>query len=103
MGADGVRPRKDHRYVVEWEFEATVLTHWFAPLTSGSKRRLPAGMEFIVTADPPETVTAISACPVLAKHWEAVFVDEQERTADKYGGYSIVIPLDDLEVHCSRQ
>jgi hypothetical protein len=32
-----------------------------------------------------------------------LLVDEQERTADKYGGYSLVIPFERLETHCSRR
>jgi hypothetical protein len=35
--------------------------------------------------------------------WEMLLVDEQERTADKYGGYSLVIPFERLETHCSRR
>ena len=97
------QPSRGDRYVVNSEFEAIVLTQWFSPFTGGSERQLPAGIEFIVVADPPETATAISARPVLPERWEVLLVDEQERTAEKYAGYSLVISLDFLKAYCSRQ
>jgi hypothetical protein len=103
MRLSGEQPRQGHRYVVNSEFEAIVLTQWLAPFTGGSKRLLPAGMEFIVLHDPPEMATAISARPVPPEHWEALLVNEKERTAEKYDGYAIVISFDCLEAHCSRQ
>lgn len=95
-------PKQGDRYVVVTEFTAAVLTHWFAPRTGGDRRPLPAGLEFIVAADPPPNATAISCRPDPAARWETLLVNEQERTDALYGGYPLVIPFADLAANCSR-
>jgi hypothetical protein len=74
-----------------------------APFTDGSEKLLPAGLEFVVAADPAPTASAVTAKPEPSDQWEPLLVDKQERTAEKYGGYSLVIPLERLETHCSRR
>jgi hypothetical protein len=96
------QPKLDDHYIVNSEFEAMVLTHWLGPFTGGAKRLIPVGLEFTVIADPPEMVAAISVRPVPPERWEAFLVDQQDRSAEKYGGYSHVIPRDQLGAHCSR-
>ena len=96
-------PRAGYRYVVTTAFEAIVLTQWFGPFTGGSEKLIPAGLEFVVAADPPATATAITAKPDPSDRWEALLVDGQERTAEKYDGYSLVIPFERLETNCSRR
>jgi hypothetical protein len=92
------RARKGDRYLVTAEFEAVVLTQWFAPFTGGDRRLLPVGLEFMVSADPPKVATAVSAELDPAGKWE-----EKDRTNEKYGGCSLVIPFDDLAIYCSRR
>src|SRR5579864_6053731 len=95
------QPRLDDHYIVNSEFEAIVLTHWLGPFTGGAKRLIPVGLEFTVIAGPPEAA-AISVRPAPPERWEALLVDQQDRSAEKYGGYSLVIPWDRLRAHCSR-
>jgi hypothetical protein len=95
-------PKKGDRYVVTTAFQAIVLTHWFAPFTGGSEKLLPAGLEFIVEADPPPTATAVVAKPDPYQRWETILVDDQDRLAEKYGGGSLIIQLARLVTHCSR-
>jgi len=96
-------PRRGDRYVVTAEFQAIMLTHWFAPFTGGGSRPIPVGLEFIVTVDPPAKATAVNGQPHPSDVWEKMLVDERERTAEKYGGYSVSIPLTDLATHCPRR
>jgi len=96
-------PRKGDRYVVLKEFEAIVQTQWFAPFSGGDYRLLPAGLEFVVTADPPPVATAVGCKPEPFERWEAVLVEESDRTDELYGGYSVVIPFKYLATHCARQ
>jgi len=56
-------PTRGDRSVVTAEFQAIVLTHWFAPFTGGGWRRIPVGLEFVVTADPPAKATAVNGQP----------------------------------------
>jgi hypothetical protein len=52
--------------------------------------------------DPPATATAISADVESPKRWEALLVPEKDRTAERYTGYYLVIPFNDVAAHCTR-
>ncbi len=100
--ADDAPPQEGARYVVLSEFEAGVLTHWLAPYTGGSRRSLPAGLEFVILMEPPPQATAVGAKPDPYERWETVLVEEGDRSAEKYGGCSLSISLADLKAHCAR-
>ena len=100
---DDVPPQEGDCYVVLTEFEAGVLTHWLAPYTGGSPRRLPVGLEFVVLMEPPPQATAVGARPDPYERWETVLVAEGDRSAEKYGGYSLSISLAHLKAHCARR
>ena len=95
------KPRAGDRFVVQEPFEAIVAVHWRAPFTSGCDRTLQEGLEFTVLIDPPPEATAIAAQPSDVGRWESELVPEEDRTADKYGGYSLVISFDNLLRHCA--
>jgi hypothetical protein len=97
-----VPPRRGYRYRITTEFEAIVLTQWLAPFTDGYDKTLPLGLEFIVVTDPPSGATAVAAKPDPYKKWESVLVDVKDTQAEKYDGYSLVIPIDRLVSHCFR-
>ncbi|QEX15585.1 hypothetical protein FRZ44_08720 [Hypericibacter terrae] len=99
----GAPPQKGDRYVVLSEFEAGVLTHWLAPYTGGSSRSLPVGLEFVILMEPPSQATAVGAKPDPYERWETVLLEEGDRGAEKYGGYSLSISLSDLKAHCARR
>ena len=95
-------PKAGERYIIREPFEAGVLTHWRAPFTGGSQRVLPRGLEFRVAFDPSEVANAVSAEPTSPQDWEPVLVEETDRSADKYAGYSLVIQFEDLSAYCDR-
>jgi hypothetical protein len=94
--------RKGDVYEVMRPFEALVLTTWFAPFTGGDKRTLPVGLRFCLSIDPPSGATAVSADVEHAKRWEQKLVSIEERTADKYSGYYLVIPFDQVGNNCTK-
>jgi hypothetical protein len=75
------------------EIDAIALTHWFAPFTGGFECRIPADTVLVVLDDPPPHATGVGCRPVNYEELEAVLVPEEDRTAPKYGGYSISIKL----------
>lgn len=89
------------RYVVTTAFEAIVLTQWFAPFTGGYEKLIPVDLECTVAAGQPAAATAIAAKPDPSDRWEMLLVDERDRTADKYGGYYLIITFARLKTHCS--
>ncbi len=96
------RPKKGERYVVKIGFDAYVLTSWRAPFTGGKEACLPNGLEFTISDDPPAEATAVAALPLPYDQWELLLVDEQDRAAEKYGGYYLVVSFDALAEKCSR-
>lgn len=96
------RPDVGERYRVNIAFEANVLTHWHVPFTGGHKRLLPVGLEFVIDVPPPPSAMGAGAKPDPYDSWERQLVDDTDRTADKYGGYSLVVPFELLESNCSR-
>ncbi|MGN6516084.1 MAG: hypothetical protein ACTHLR_09620 [Rhizomicrobium sp.] len=73
---------------------------WRAPFTGGHEKTLPSGLRFVVTDDSPSTATAISADPYPASKWEVELVEAEDRSAEKYGGYYLVIPFGDVTKNC---
>jgi hypothetical protein len=100
---DNHRPKDGSRYVVTTEFEAIVMTQWFAPFTGGYRRLLPVGLDFVVWGDPPSTATAVGARPVPYDRWQAVLVDAADINDELYGGYTLSITFDQLNEHCLLQ
>ena len=96
------RPQKGDKFKVTEAFEGHVLTMWKAPFTGGDKREIPAGLEFVVAFDPPDTATAANVDAVPYAVWETVLVSEEDRAKPKYNGYYLIIPFDQIEAHCIR-
>jgi hypothetical protein len=96
------RPKSGCRYRVTTGFETSILTHWRAPFTGSGKAFLPVGLELVVKVDAPETASAVLADTVTPEQWETVLVDEQDRTAEKYNGYTLVVSFECLKRHCAR-
>ena len=98
---NAVEPRLGDMYRIDHAFEALVMTHFAAPFTGGGKCILPAGLTFVVAQMPIETATGFYADPVERDAWENKLVPEQDCSADRYTGYSLVISKLDLSSHCS--
>jgi hypothetical protein len=94
--------KQGDKFKVVSPFSAGVLTTWAAPFTGGDRKTLPVGLEFVVAANPPATATAISADVEAPKKWEELLVDREERTAERYTGYYLVIPFNDVATYCER-
>lgn len=58
---------------------------------------LTAGTRVRVETDPREAEPlGVWAIPLDEKHWEAILVPLDDRTADKYAGYSIALSTEQL-------
>lgn len=101
--ADQTGPRKGEVYRVEQAFTGLVLTSWRAPFTGGGEKILPVGLRFEVTRDPPPGATGISANPQPYSEWEQRLVNADDREAEKYGGYSLVVTFEQMRRHCVRE
>ena len=96
------RPRKGDRYVVTSACPAIVLVQFFAPFTGGEERVLPPGLRFVLDHDPGRTATGVGAKPEPYEAWEAKLVPDEDRAAEKYAGYHLVIRLSDLATLCEK-
>jgi hypothetical protein len=94
------RPKKGDRYLVRTSFAGYVLTQWRAPFTDGSEQTFPARLEFVVMHDPPENAAGVAAHPDPYAVWETKLVMSDERQAEKYAGYYVVVTFDALNEHC---
>jgi hypothetical protein len=72
-----------------------VLVHWQAPLTSDLTARMTAGEVVTVVNAPPPTAELVRCRPLEYAAFEREHVPE--RDAGKYGGYTILVPLSDIE------
>jgi hypothetical protein len=93
-------PRTGDRYVVREGFNAHVLTQWRAPFTGGSQQILPVGLEFVIDHDPMPKSKGIAARPDPYDVWERELVSQEDREAEKYGGYYLVVLYELLDAHC---
>jgi hypothetical protein len=84
------------RYRALEELEVFAMTHWRAPFTGGHEATLPSGEIFTVRYDPPEGATAAVCDPERYDELHALLIPEEDRDAQKYGGYSLSISLADI-------
>lgn len=92
--------RKGQRFRTRVDTEVNYLTHWMAPFTGGGKGILPAGTILTVTLDPPPGVKGAGCDPENREAIEAILIPEAERSAPKYGGFTIVVAQDWLRNQC---
>ena len=93
--------RAGQRYRADSDLEIIALTHWRAPFTGGHEVIFPKGEIFKVSYDPQENATAAS-CD--AERYDALherFIPPEDRQADKYDGYSLVIPFELIRAKAS--
>jgi hypothetical protein len=72
------------------------MTHWRAPFTGGDTAVLPAGTVVVARFDQLPNVPGFSCVPENAETLERDLVREEDRRAEKYGGYSLSFVLDDI-------
>ena len=95
-------PKDGDRYVVAEGFECIVTVQFFAPMTGGSTRVLPPGLEFAISGDPIHDAQAVSAKPIDQERWEPELVSENGRGNKKYGGYALIVMKPDLAARCTK-
>jgi hypothetical protein len=91
--------REGQRYRALRDLEVAALTHWRAPFTGGFEVTLPAGEIFIIANDPPASATAVYCTPERYEELHSVFIPEEDRNAETYAGYSLVIDLGVIRQH----
>ena len=96
------RPTKGERYRVTTPFTALVLIQWRAPMTTGGKKELPVGLEFMIDADPRPTAKGAWALPDPYDVWEKRLVSQTDWDDEKYNGYYLDVAFDDLAQNCIR-
>jgi hypothetical protein len=94
--------RKEQRYRALRNLEVGVLTHYRAPFTGGVRAVLPAGEIFTVALDPPPHAVGASCNPQRYEALHEELVPEEDRTAQNYSGYSLIIEFDSIERDCER-
>jgi hypothetical protein len=94
--------KKGTRFRATTDFPAICLTHWMAPFTGGYSVVVPAGEILVVPEDPPSFATGVALVPERYDHFLQVFVPPEDRNAEKFGGYSLAVPFDDLQKSCAR-
>jgi hypothetical protein len=90
------RPHGGQRYQSTSELSASGLTHWRAPFTGGFQCALPAGTVLVVVDDPLAHATAAGCRPERYAEFEEVLVPIEDRSHEKYDGYTLVIELDEF-------
>lgn len=83
--------RKGDRFLALTELQAKGLTHWRAPFTGGFECNVPKGTILVAVHDSAPISTGFGVEPENYEELEKQLVPEEDRTAEKYGGYSFVI------------
>lgn len=91
-------PRDGEVYIAVGDFNVSFLTHWRAPFTGGGEGVLPGGTRIYVHVSDPEPI-AVYANAENATELEFALVPNEDRLAEKYTGYSLVISTEDLNRH----
>ena len=82
------------------DLDVICLTHWRAPFTGGHRVVIPTGAEFQITYDPVEHATGVACSPVDYDQLHEVFVPPDERSAEGYDGYSLVVDITSIQRDC---
>ena len=88
--------RRGERFVAREDVDLRVVTYWDAPYTGGHSARLPRGTVVVASEDQIPDVPGFGCVPEDYEGLEPVLVPDGDRTAEKYGGYSLSFTLDDI-------
>jgi hypothetical protein len=89
--------KKGERFQVIEDCEVRVMTHWRAPFTGGHKSQIPAGTVLVADMDQGTNAPGFYLVPEDYEHFQAGLVPHEERTSEKYDGYSLSFQLDDID------
>ncbi|MDM4771333.1 hypothetical protein [Solimonas sp. SE-A11] len=91
--------KKGARFLLTSPIPASALTHWHAPFTGGHKVTIPAGTIIVVDIDQAEGAPGVSCIPENYEELHTALIPEEDRRAEKYGGFSLVVLLADMRAH----
>ncbi len=80
--------RKGTRFEALADIQARGLIHWKAPLTTGFRCVIPKGTVLVAFGDFAPFSLGFSRVPEDSVGFERMFVPEEHRKDDRYGGYS---------------
>lgn len=90
-------PRDGEVFEAGRELDVDFITHWAAPFTGGGTGRLAAGERVRVQVGAQEAEPiGVYATPLDDGRFERAWVPEAERTAPRYTGFSLYIPVQKL-------
>jgi hypothetical protein len=90
------RVKKGDRFVAAEDFSTGVLTQWRAPFTGGSDAIVPRGTVLVAVDDQKEDRPGFACLPERYEEMEMLLVPEEDRTAEKYAGYYLVLESADI-------
>jgi hypothetical protein len=90
------RVRKGERFVAAEDFSTGGLTQWNAPFTGGNDMIVPKGTVLVALHDQNEGAPGFACLPERYEEMEKLLVPEEDRTADKYAGYYLVLESADI-------
>jgi hypothetical protein len=88
--------REGDVFVAREAVEAIGLTHWRSAFTGGFECVIPVGTILVADHDHVEGAQGVGVRPQAYDEMECMLVPEEDRTADGYDGYSLVVLLADL-------
>jgi hypothetical protein len=96
-------PKDGEEYEAERDIEVNYVVHWQAPFTGGGVGRMDKGTRIRVSvgAQDPEPI-GVYASPLDKRRLEEHLVPESERSSPKYGGFTLFIPVGQLNKDFKR-
>ena len=83
--------KKGDRFEAISDFKTGGMTHWRAPFTGGFKCVVPKGTILVADYDSVRLSTGFGVVPEKYSELEEILVSKEDRTAQKYAGYSLVL------------
>jgi hypothetical protein len=83
-------------FVVAEPVKAMGLTHWRAPFTGGFECTIPVGTTLVAVHDQADGAEGLAFRPEGYEEMERLLVPEEDRAAEKYDGYSLVVLLAEI-------
>ena len=81
--------KKGDRFEAMADFKTHGMTHWKAPFTGGFQCVVPKGTILVADYDSPKLSTGFGVTPENYAELEIRLVPEEDRSAQKYNGYSL--------------
>jgi hypothetical protein len=97
---NGKKIKKGQRYRTRADMEVLFCTSWFAPFTGGGRGNLLAGTVLVIDDDPMPQATGVACVPENYVEVEQYLVPEEDRKAERYSNFYLVLKFERLEEEC---